>query len=223
MSPTVRDEILDKLKAAPKATMAARPYVPPLTELSLDREQLLANFIQNLTAQTGIVHQVKNAEEATAKLVEICAEEGLKILMASMDAVVAPLDLPAWGKEKGIKVLTAKDFADRDAYKDAVFTEAQAGVTGANYAVAESGTLGLIHDKDQPRLVSVAPILQIALLPVERLLPTYESVTERIFSDRTKLPSQFTFTTGPSMTGDIQGGQFKGMHGPRKLIVIIIG
>jgi L-lactate dehydrogenase complex protein LldG len=223
MPPSAREEILAKLKAAPQSKAPARPCMPPLTELSWSSEALIENFTQNLTAQTGVVHRARDANAAKAKLAEICTEENLTTLMVSTDAVIAPLDLPGWGKEKGITVLSAGDFTDRDLYKDAVFTQAQAGVTGADYAVAESGTIGLIHDRNQPRLISIAPILHIALVPVERLLPTYESVTERVFGDKTRLPSQFTFTTGPSMTGDIQGGQFKGMHGPRKLIVIIIG
>jgi L-lactate dehydrogenase complex protein LldG len=223
MAQTVREEILEKLKAAPKGKAMARPYMPPLSELSMNTEQLVADFAENLTAQTGVVHRVKDAGEAKIKLSEIAAEEGLTAIMISTDAVVAPLNLREWGKEKGIKVLAAGDYTDRDAYKDAVFTEAQAGVTGVDYAVAESGTIGLIHDKDQPRLVSVAPITHIALLPIDRLFPVYESVTDRVFGDKNKLPSHFTFTTGPSMTADIQGGQFKGMHGPRKLIVILIG
>ncbi|MBN1381451.1 MAG: lactate utilization protein [Deltaproteobacteria bacterium] len=223
MSQSAREEILAKLKAAPKAKPAGRPSMPPLTELSWDPDQLIANFMANLTAQTGVVHRVKDEIDAKAKLAEIAAEEGLTTVIVSTDAVVAPLNLTEWGKEKGIKVLTAKDYTDRDAYKDAVFMEAQAGITGVDYAIAESGTIGLIHDKDQPRLVSVAPITHIAILPVERLRPTYERVTDIVFADKSNLPSQFTFTTGPSMTGDIQGGQFKGMHGPRKLIIILMG
>ena len=223
MAPSARNEILEKLKAAPKTKPVTRPHVPPLNELVWDIEQRIINFTQNLTAQTGVLHRVRDPAGAKAKLAEICAEEGLKTIMVSKDPVLAPLDLPEWGKESNIRILPASDYQDREAYKNAVFTEAEAGVTGADYGVAESGTIGIIHDKDQPRLVSVAPILHIALLPVERLLPTYESVTRLVFRDKSKMPSQFTFTTGPSMTGDIQGGQFKGMHGPRKLIVILIG
>lgn len=223
MSQNAREDILGKLKSAPKSKIPERPFNPALTELTWTKDQLVDNFIQNLSAQTAIVHRLKNIPDVKSKLAEICAEENITAVMASTDSVVASLDLPAWGKTSGVTVCRAEDYADREAYKDAVFTKAQAGITGADYGVAESGTIGLIHDKDQPRLVSVAPITHIVLLPVDRLVPVFESVTDCVFEDRTKLPSQFTFTTGPSMTGDIQGGQFKGMHGPRKLIVMIIG
>ena len=97
-----------------------------------------------------------------------------------------------------------------------------AGITSANFAVAESGTLGLIFHKDQPRLVSIAPPVHIALLPISKLYAIYENVIEQVFKNPEQIPSQFCFITGPSATADIQGVPFKGMHGPVKIFVIFI-
>jgi L-lactate dehydrogenase complex protein LldG len=62
---------------------------------------------------------------------------------------------------------------------------------------------------------------------VDRILPVYEPVAEKVFGKKAggtrSLPGQFVFITGPSMTGDIQGALFKGMHGPRKVIAILVG
>jgi L-lactate dehydrogenase complex protein LldG len=223
MGQNVRDEILEKLRAAPKIAVSPRPQVPPLRELSLKGEELIKKFTETLVEETGIVHRVKNNPETLEKLAQISREEGLKCVMASTDDVLAPLDLPAWGKKNGVQVMTPKDFPDRDSFKDAVFDRAQAGITGADFAVAESGSIGLIHNKDQARLVSLAPILHIAIIPVERMVPVYEPVIEKVFSNKKSLPGQFVFITGPSMTGDIQGALFKGMHGPRRVIAIIVG
>ena len=112
---------------------------------------------------------------------------------------------------------------DRKAFKDVVFDEVNVGITGVDYAIAESGTLCLIHTRNQARLVSLAPIIHVAVVPADRLYPTYESVIEVIMASGEQLPSQITFITGPSMTGDIQGIPFKGMHGPKKLMVMLIG
>jgi L-lactate dehydrogenase complex protein LldG len=223
MGQNVRDEILEKLRAAPKIAVSPRPQVPPLRELSLKGEELIKKFTETLVEETGIVHRVKNNPETLEKLAQISREEGLKCVMASTDDVLAPLDLPAWGKKNGVQVMTPKDFPDRDSFKDAVFDRAQAGITGADFAVAESGSIGLIHNKDQARLVSLAPILHIAVIPMERMVPVYEPVIEKVFSNKKSLPGQFVFITGPSMTGDIQGALFKGMHGPRRVIAIIVG
>lgn len=223
MKQGAREEILEKLKAAPKKAIPPRPHIPPLSELTMTNEELIERFTKNLVEETGVVHRVPDMQAALDKLTEIVKAEGLKKVMVSTDDVIAPLDLPAWGKRNNVQVMTPKDFADRNSFRNAVFDEAEAGITGADYAVAESGTLGLIHNKNQARLVSLAPILHIAIVPGERIVPVYERVTEKVFAKREQLPSQFIFITGPSMTGDIQGALFKGMHGPRKVIVILVG
>jgi L-lactate dehydrogenase complex protein LldG len=218
-----REEILGKLRAAPKREVSVRPEMSPLNEVALDREQMIAKFTETLFLQTGIVHRVKDNHEALDKLREIAEAEGLKRVVVSTDDVIAPLDLPSWGEQNGVHVSRARDFKDRNEFKDEVFARAEAGITGADFAVAESGTLGLVHDADQARLISLAPILHIALVPVERFVPVYESAINKIFENGDTLPSQFTFITGPSMTADIQATPFRGMHGPRRIIVILIG
>ena len=223
MLPNARDEILGKLKRAPKVEAPSRPSLPPYQTLAMDRKQLIAEFTRVLVEETGVVHRSKDYPAALDKLTEVAREEGLKKVMATTDDVVSKLDLSAWGKKNNIQVMTPRDFPDRYPYRDAVFDQSDAGITGADFAVAESGTLGLIHNKDQARLVSLAPILHIAIVPVDRIFPVYEQVIERVFGKKEQLPSQFVFITGPSMTGDIQGVLFKGMHGPRKVIVILVG
>jgi L-lactate dehydrogenase complex protein LldG len=223
METSVRDEILAKLKAAPKAEVPTRPSLPPYKTLSMDREQLIAEFTARLAEEAVVVHRVKGFQEALDRLTVVAAEEGLKKVMTSTDDVISRLNLASWAQKNGIQVMTPHDFPDRNSYRDAVFDQAQAGITGADFAVAESATIGVIITKDQARLVSVAPILHIAIVPVDRIVPVYERVIEKVFGKKGEYPSQFVFITGPSMTGDIQGVLFKGMHGPRKVIVILVG
>lgn len=223
MEQSARDEILAKLKAAPKAEVPTRPSLPPYKTLSMDREQLIAEFTARLEEEMVVVHRVRNLQEALDRLTVVATEEGLKKVMTSTDDVISRLDLASWSQENGIQLMTPGDFPDRNSYRDAVFDQAQAGITGADFAVAESATIGLIINRDQARLVSLAPILHIAIVPVDRIVPVYEQAIEKVFGEKGKYPSQFVFITGPSMTGDIGGVLFKGMHGPRKVIVILVG
>ncbi len=223
MSKEAREEILRKLRAAPQKEPAPRPAVPSLNELSWDEEEMIRRFTEHLTEQTGSVYHVKDYAAAADKLAEIVVAEQITKVIVSTDDVVTSMDLPSWGWTHGVEVLQPRAFEDRYAFKHAVFEEAQAGITGADYAIAETGTLVLVHDKNQPRLISLAPATHIAIVPVERLRPVYESATDRIFGDESRPPGQVTFTTGPSMTADIQGVQFKGMHGPKKIFVILVG
>jgi len=220
---SARDEILSKLKAAPRKPIPPRPERPVLREISLAPEELIETFSKNLSQEAGIVHRVKDRREALEKLFQIAKEEGLKKVMATTDDFIASLNLAAWGKENEIRIITPRDFDSRGSFKDAIFGEVDAGITSADFAVAESGTLGLIHNKDQARLTSLAPILHIAIVPVKRMVAVYEQAIQKVFSEKKHLPSQFCFITGPSMTADIRGIPFKGMHGPRKVIVILVG
>jgi L-lactate dehydrogenase complex protein LldG len=223
MDTSVRDEILAKLKAAPKAAVPPRPALPPYATLSMGREQLVEEFSTRLREETVVVHRVKDYQEAREKLAAVAIEEGLKKVMATTDDVVSRLDLPSWGKQNDVQVMTPKDFPDRYAFRDAVFDQVQAGITGVDFAFAESATIGIAHNKDQARLVSLAPILHIAIVPVDRLVPVYEQGIEKVFGKKGEYPSQFVFISGPSQTGDIQGVLFKGMHGPRRVIAILVG
>lgn len=93
MLANARSEILDRLKAAPQKKPPEKPFVPPLKELSWGRDQMITEFTQELTAQSGVVHRVKDKHEAVAKLTSIAASEGLTKIIASTDNVMAVLDL----------------------------------------------------------------------------------------------------------------------------------
>lgn len=216
-------EILKKLKAAPTSDLGPRPDVPPLNELSLNKEEMIDKFTDCLTTIGGVVHRVKDSEGFFAKLVDISKSEGLTRFITSNDEIISKLNLQTWAEKNQLEIFAPIDFASRDEFQDVVFDKADAGITGADYAVAESGTLCLVHDKNQPRLVSLAPITHIAIVPVERLVPTYENATDDIFARTDREFSHLTFITGPSQTGDIQGVLTKGMHGPKTLIVILVG
>jgi L-lactate dehydrogenase complex protein LldG len=209
-----KEEILHNLKSSKKADIPERIDLPPPYEMALNKEQMIEKFTQKLVQQSGVVYHAKGQAEALEELGRILKEEKVQKALAS-DEVINALDLKFWGKSKGYELTSQHD------YKEAVFTTVEAGITGADFGIAESGTLIILHDEYKPRLISLAPILHIVILPADRIVRVYEDVIDVVYSKETK-PSQLTFITGPSMTADIQGVPFKGMHGPRRLIVILI-
>ncbi|MEF2230297.1 MAG: LUD domain-containing protein [Pseudodesulfovibrio sp.] len=52
------------------------------------------------------------------------------------------------------------------------YVEADMGITGANFAVAETGTIGLVTNEGNARLVSTLPRVHVALMGIDKLLPT---------------------------------------------------
>lgn len=60
--------------------------------------------------------------------------------------------------------------AARDLLRDA-FTSADVGITGANFVVAETGTVALVENEGNIRLATSLPRVHIVLAGIERLLP----------------------------------------------------
>lgn len=220
MNHPTRDQILDRLYRAQgtrRPCIAAEP--PPLPGQPADKERLVEKFKTLIEAQTACFRRASGNDGVLAVMAEVFAREGIGRAMASTDRVVAPLDLPGWARQCGFTITTPRDYQDRRAFKQAVFTEVDAGITGAEWGFAESGSLCLMAGPDMARLISLAPIIHIAVLPADRLVAAYEHLADQLLAET--LPSQVVLITGPSMTGDIQAVPFKGMHGPRRLIVIL--
>jgi L-lactate dehydrogenase complex protein LldF len=99
------------------------------------------------------------------------------------------------------------------------FLTADVGITGANFAVAETGTICLVTNEGNGRLVSSLPRVHVALLGMERLVPTLGelAVLLRLLARSAtgqKLTSYTTLLTGPRRQGEEDG--------PEELHVVIL-
>jgi L-lactate dehydrogenase complex protein LldG len=220
MSAQARDEILGRLKSARNNAPVPRSARPVLSEIGLDKEQLLNRFTAELNGRGGMVHQAKGNEDALRILSEIASAEGLKSVLATSENIYG-VDIGTFGSRNNVDLSTVRAFSERSAFRESAFA-VDAGITSADFAVAETGTIGIVINKAQPRLVSIAPPIHIAILPIGRLYPVYEDVVEQVFGKEDAIPSQFCFITGPSSTADIRAVQFNGMHGPVKIFVIFM-
>jgi L-lactate dehydrogenase complex protein LldG len=101
------------------------------------------------------------------------------------------------------------------------YLEVDVGVTGADAALAESGTVVLSHGPGRPRMASLAPEVHIVLLETERIHRALAHWAHE-HPDRARNTSNLVFVTGPSRTGDIEQRLNLGVHGPRHLHVVMI-
>jgi iron-sulfur cluster protein len=106
------------------------------------------------------------------------------------------------------------------------FFRADVGISGANVVAADTGTLFLIENEGNIRLATGAPPVHIALVGMEKLVPTLEEafkvseVTWR-YANYT-VPSYVSMISGPSKTGDIEKVTTYGVHGPKEFHVIFL-
>jgi len=97
-------------------------------------------------------------------------------------------------------------------------SQADAGITMAEAAVAETGTLVLGAGPGRARGVSLIPPLHIAVLPEDLIVSTLFDLFPRLEG----LPSALSFITGPSRTADIEHTPVRGAHGPIAVSVFLV-
>ena len=96
------------------------------------------------------------------------------------------------------------------------------GISTAQRAIAETGTLMLDSEAERHRLVSLVPPVHIAIVEAANICLTLgEALAAAGQGD--ELSPTITFITGPSRTADIELTLAIGVHGPQELYVIISG
>jgi len=96
------------------------------------------------------------------------------------------------------------------------------GLTTAQAAIAETGTLVLESDSENHRLVSLVPPVHIAIVNAKDICLTIGDALKLVRSrEVADMSRTITFITGPSRTADIELTLTVGVHGPRELYVIV--
>lgn len=96
------------------------------------------------------------------------------------------------------------------------------GVSTAQLAIAETGTLVLDSSRERHRLVSLVPPVHIAIINASSIVETLGDALTLLQKDKEISPA-ITFITGPSRTADIELTLTIGVHGPQELYVIVDG
>ncbi|MDQ7828839.1 MAG: LutB/LldF family L-lactate oxidation iron-sulfur protein [Armatimonadota bacterium] len=158
--------------------------------------------------------QVGDLVAALLQEVRARAPEGAFTVALTARPLVERLGLRAAVSQVADRVLDPAT-ATRDA-----LAGAQAGLTVADYAVAETGTLVERASADQPRAFSLLPPVHLALVPAGAVLPTLPALFAVL--EREEPPSAWTCISGPSGTADIGLTYVSGVHGPGEVHVMLI-
>jgi L-lactate utilization protein LutC len=95
------------------------------------------------------------------------------------------------------------------------------GISTAQAAIAETGTLVLDSSCERHRLVSLVPPVHIAIVNASAIVGTLNDALTLL--QQKEISPAITFITGPSRTADIELTLAIGVHGPQELYVIVDG
>src|SRR5437762_8023796 len=107
------------------------------------------------------------------------------------------------------------------------FIEAVVGISGANMAIAETGTVVLVTNEGNADLTVTLPPVHIALFGMDKLIASYEDAIAQLrmltrSGTGQRITSYVNWITGPSRSADIEQSLTIGVHGPREMHCVIL-
>ena len=207
--PTARDEVLRRVRAALADVAPGQvPTVPRdyRQRGDLDRASLLELLVGRLEeygATVAVTADVRGAAEAAL------ADAGVR-------TVVVASDLPRELRPAGIELVVDDELdpLDLDAC-DAVLTMCAA-------ACAETGTLALDGGVGQGRrAITLVPDVHVCIVRGDQVVETVPELFERL-EPSVREGRPIVLVSGPSATSDIELIRVEGVHGPRRLVVVVM-
>jgi len=208
MTTSARDQILQSIRenlaaSAPDAmTHAPSDHAAPERRVPIPEPvDVVERFTTQLDAVGAQWTLVRGEVEAARALRRILSDAGARRVAGSDAPLVARL-LP-----ERLTRLT----------RDELFT-CDAGVTTAQWGIAETGTLVLESAGERSRLASLVPPMHVALLSTSRICASLADALDRV----DVASHAITLITGPSRTSDIELTLVVGVHGPQVVHILLL-
>ncbi|MGE3524242.1 MAG: lactate utilization protein C [Candidatus Dadabacteria bacterium] len=217
-----REEILHRIRkglgkgeGARKDADAPKPVTSP-SDAGLSKDDLAAVFTDSLAGINTSVY--RTSREGVLEFVTgFIRERGVKSFSIWETEYLKSLGIAGSLEDGGLALAPAED--------KAAIANSGIGITEADYALADTGSLVLISSPDKPRGVSLIPPVHLAIVRKENILRGIGELfglLNEIYESPDAIPACTTFITGPSRTADIELNLTLGVHGPKELHVLIV-
>ncbi len=146
---------------------------------------------------------IQLAGERPSHIIAPAVHKTIEDVIELFEAATGEEDLPA-----EIPALTA---VARRALRQR-FVEAGLGISGVNFAVAETGTVVIVTNEGNGRFVTSLPPVHVAIMGLEKVVPTWDDLTVLLplltrSATGQRTSSYVTAVTGPRHAGDIDGAR----------------
>ena len=211
-----RTNILTRLRAITPQNEAIVPESAALPEVELSRAERVKQLKQRLEAMhTEVV--LTDAKNWIDALKAILRKRELNGLLYAPATAMGQNLAAVW--DSGLPPLVGYT-EEVEQSKERLFT-VDASITSTHGGLADVGALILWPDMNEPRLMSLAPALHIAVLDAAKI---HDSLAQAIAHEhwQDRMPTNVLLISGPSKTADIELVLTFGVHGPKELIVLIL-
>ncbi|MDP6302276.1 MAG: lactate utilization protein [SAR202 cluster bacterium] len=203
-----------------------------LDRMEYDAEGLMIKLANTAERSGWNVARFPTLAAARAYVMQIARDLGARQVVRSLHPVLTDGAVDGWFAELGVPIepmsITAGSARARQTERDrfrALAAGSDIGVTGVDYAIAETGTCVLLPRAGVSRLVSLLPPVHIAIVQRGEVLPSLDELFAMQRRDHLdgELGSYLTLISGPSRSADIEYTLVTGVHGPGQVHMVLIG
>ena len=223
----MREEILGKIRTALAGQLedheqghGLRPVAdqsPNNGAAALDLDDVVQRFETELKKVGGQFYAAENAQAACEYVLNLARSQGVRSAAGWDCPVIRDIGLVEALEDAGVEFIA--DTGGDGFIKRAL--DAGLGISGVDYALADTGTLVVLSGPGHARSVSLVTPVHVALVKLEQLLSDLNDLFP-LLKQKGSLNSAIALITGPSRTADIEMTLVVGVHGPQQLHVILL-
>ena len=191
--------------------------------------ELMAALEESATRAGCVVHRVESPVEAGRYAAAVAADHGAGAVVRTAHAVLDEAGLAGALEGRGIELFgsdaerAAHGRAGRQTLREKTL-EAAVGVTGVDYAVAETGSAVIVARPGVARLASLLPPVHVAVVTNGQVLPGLDELFVLRRRDMLSGPGRdyMNVISGPSRSADIEYTLVTGVHGPGEVHMVLV-
>ncbi|SMC28348.1 L-lactate dehydrogenase complex protein LldG [Desulfacinum hydrothermale DSM 13146] len=180
----------------------------------MNRTELLQHFEERAQAVQTVVHRVADWAEAVRYALELTAHRA--------GATLAPVGVP----KEALSALVEQGASHQVRLLEPPLRnhleDIHTGLTPADWAIAETGTLVLDSTSEDLRIATMLSEVHVAVLPASRIREESLELGHEMAALQKDGPRYLAFISGASRTADIERVLTIGVHGPQELHVLIL-
>ncbi len=202
---TAREVVLERVRQAVAGASPAAVSRRYLVEGSTPHELVVGAFVERVRDYRATVVRTDDAAAAAADVVR--EQDALRI-------GIAP-DLDARLRPAGVELV------EDEALSPQRLDELDGALTTCAAACASTGTIALDGGPGQGRrALTLLPDLHVCVVREDQIVETVPELVRRL-EDAATEGRALVLVSGPSATSDIELERVDGVHGPRRLVVIV--
>ncbi len=192
------------------------------------REGELLDRLESIAPARGWrVHRASTSQNALDYICSLAVSQEAELVVRSNQDVFQDVSIDKSLTDGGVQVtVIAQDISHSSGEElRQEMSQAAIGITGVDYAVAETGSVVLLPRRGLSRLVSLLPPVHVAIVRPQEVLESLDDLflLQRLAYHRGQMGSYMNIITGPSRTADIEQTIVVGVHGPKEAHMVILG